>query len=109
MHDCILAVGLSSGVIDIFDIERNCSVRAFKMHSNRVSSFTFVDNLLVSGSKDKSILVHDLRLSSPTIKAFNDHNGEVCSLKVKNTSEKVFASGSSDGSAIVWDLNYGKM
>jgi WD40 repeat protein len=86
MYDCILAVGLSSGVIEIFDVERNCSVRAFKTHSNRVSAFTFVDNMLVSGSKDKSILVHDLRLSSPVIKAFNGHSGEVCSLKAKNAS-----------------------
>lgn len=105
----MLAVGLSSGVIEIFDVGKNCSIRAFKTHSNRVSAFTFVDNMLVSGSKDKSILVHDLRLSSTVIKAFNGHNGEVCSLKAKNASEKVFASGSSDGSAIVWDLNHGKM
>jgi cell division cycle protein 20 (cofactor of APC complex) len=28
-------------------------------------------------------------------------------LKAKNKTEKIFASGSSDGSAIVWDLKYG--
>jgi len=30
-------------------------------------------------------------------------------LKTKNTNEKIFASGSGDGSAIIWDLKYGKM
>jgi len=28
-------------------------------------------------------------------------------LKAKNKTEKIFASGSVDGSAIIWDLKYG--
>lgn len=84
LHDCILAVGLSNGVIEIFDLQKGSSVRAFKSHDNRVSAFTFVDDALVSGSKDKSILVHDLRLSQPVTKAFHSHTGEICSLKAKN-------------------------
>jgi cell division cycle 20-like protein 1 (cofactor of APC complex) len=62
IEDSILAVGLSNGVIEIYDIDKNCLVRTLRNHTNRVSSFTFMDNLLVSGSKDRSILVHDLRI-----------------------------------------------
>jgi WD40 repeat protein len=43
------------------------------------------------------------------IKEYYDHKGEICALKRKNDYEAVFASGSSDGSAIVWDLKYGKI
>jgi len=45
----------------MYDIERCTLVRTLNKHQNRVSAFTFVDGLLVSGSKDKTILVHDLR------------------------------------------------
>lgn len=61
----------------------------------------------MSGSKDKSIVVHDLREKDHVIREFNNHKGEVCTLKVKNKTEKVFASGSSDGNAIIWDVHYG--
>lgn len=104
-----MAVGLSNGVIEIYDLEKLNLVRTFKTHENRVSAFTFVDDMLVSGSKDKSILVHDLKSSKTVIKQYNGHLGEICSLKAKNRSERVFASGSSDGSAIIWDLNYGRV
>ena len=62
IEDSIISIGLSNGVVEIYDIEKNCLVRTLRNHSNRVSSFTFMDNLLVSGSKDRSILVHDLRI-----------------------------------------------
>jgi WD40 repeat protein len=109
ISDCIMAVGLSNGMIDIYDLEKSCLVRTLKNHENRVSAFAFVDDLLVSGSKDRSILVHDLRLFSNQIRSFNDHKGEICTLKTKNSSERIFASGSSDGSAIIWDINHGKI
>ncbi len=77
-------MGLSNGIIEIYDLEKNCMVRTLRNHTNRVSSLAFMDNLLVSGSKDRSILVHDLRIFENVIKNYTDHKGEVCSLKRKN-------------------------
>jgi WD40 repeat protein len=84
IEDCIMSVGLSNGMIEIYDLEKNNLVRTLNNHSDRVSAFTFVDGLLVSGSKDKSILVHDLRSCNNIIREHKDHKGEVCALRAKN-------------------------
>lgn len=78
-------------------------------HENRVGAFAFVNGILVSGSKDRSIIVHDLRVYNNKIREYKSHTGEVCSLKSKNKNERVFASGSNDGSAMIWDLQNGKL
>jgi cell division cycle 20-like protein 1 (cofactor of APC complex) len=62
MYDCILAAGLSCGSIGIFDLEKSKNIRTIYSHSERTSALTFIDDLLISGSKDTSIMVHDLRL-----------------------------------------------
>jgi WD40 repeat protein len=82
-------------------------VRKLSKNEQRVTALMFLDGLLVSGSKDKSILVHDLRQRDHVVKEFTRHKGEVCTLKAKNSTEKIFASGSVDGSAIIWDLKFG--
>ena len=109
MNDCILAAGLSCGLMNIIDLETSKKIREIFSHRERVSAVAFIDDLMISGSKDNSIMVHDLRLERPVIKVFEGHKGQICSLKTKNTNEKIFASGSGDGSAIIWDLKYGKM
>ena len=86
MHDQLMCIGHSNGAIEIFDIEKGQRVRKLLKHENRVSALMFIDNLLISGSKDKSILVHDLRLQDHVVKTFNKHKGEVCTLKAKNES-----------------------
>ena len=45
----------------MYDIDRGSLVRTLFKHENRVASLMFMDGLLVSGSKDKTIVVHDLR------------------------------------------------
>lgn len=44
----------------------------------------FMDGLLISGSKDKSIIVNDLRERDHVIKVMKNHKGEICTLKAKN-------------------------
>ena len=56
-----MAIGLSNGHIEIFDMNKCVRVRTMSKHDNRVSALAFMDNLLVSGSKDKSVLVNDIR------------------------------------------------
>ena len=84
IHDQLISVGHSNGLIELFDIEKGQRIRKLVKHENRVSALMFMDNLLVSGSKDKSILVHDLRLQDHVVKTFTKHKGEVCTLKAKN-------------------------
>ena len=102
-----MAVGMSNGLIQLYDLQKFVKVRTLSKHENRVSALIFMDNLLVSGSKDKSILVNDIRQREHVVKQFTRHRGEICTLKAKNKNQNIFASGSVDGSAIVWDIKFG--
>ena len=75
IEDQIMAIGLSNGTIELFDIEKSAKVRILSKHSDRVSALTFMDNLLVSGSKDKSIVVNDIRQRDHVVKQFTRHRG----------------------------------
>lgn len=59
---------------------------------------------MISGSKDKTISVSDLRQKNSLIKTFKSHKGEVCTLKSKPNNDFVFASGSNDNNVFIWDL-----
>lgn len=61
-NESILSVGLSNGMVEIYDLEKSSLVRNVKNHSLRVSSLAFSQNLLITGSKDKSINLNDLRI-----------------------------------------------
>jgi len=42
------------------------------------------NNILITGSKDRSILVNDLRERENVVKTFDNHTGEVLTIKVKS-------------------------
>lgn len=106
-EDQLMSVGHSNGCIELYDIEKCALVRSLTKHENRVAALMFLDGLLVSGSKDKSIIAHDLRQRDHVINVLKHHKGEICTLKAKNQNERIFASGGADGSAIIWDLKFG--
>lgn len=84
IEDYVMAIGHSNGSTELYDLEKCCIVRTLSKHENRVSALTFMDSLLITGSKDKSILVNDLREKRFVVRDFQRHKGEVCTLKVKN-------------------------
>ena len=107
LYDGIALVGMSSGDVEVYDLGEGQKIRTVRGHQERVAALDMVGGLLVTGSKDKCILVHDLREEWSQVRDFGNHNGEICTIKAKNGIENVFASGSTDGTAIVWDLNHG--
>ena len=60
-HGNQLAVGTGQGEIHIFDQNKMKRIRSLEGHSARVGSLAWSNNALGSGSKDKSILIHDMR------------------------------------------------
>ena len=68
IEDQLMALGFSNGIIEMFDLEKCMKVRKLEKHEGRVASLMFMDGLLVSGSKDRSILVHDLRQREHVVK-----------------------------------------
>lgn len=79
--DTILAVGTSNNLVQLWDTTTLTMVRSLPGHSNRVSSLSFNGNsFLSSGSRDSSILNHDLRQSSHVTSVYTGHQQEVCGL-----------------------------
>lgn len=73
-------------------------------HFNRVSSLAF-SSVLFSGSKDTTVLGHDIKCPNSVSMRFDGHRGEVCGLKHDPCG---LASGSNDNTAIIWDINAGR-
>ena len=107
MGEGIIAVGYNNGDVCIYDPETKEAIRRLSGHQDRVAALSFIGDQLVTGSKDNSILVHDLRERNHIVKGFKKHRGEVVTLKTKNRFDNIFASGSNDGTAIIWDMQYG--
>ena len=56
-----IAVGTSRGTIEIWDVTKSCRLTEYYGHSARVSSVAWSDNLLASGSRDRTIHMRDTR------------------------------------------------
>ncbi|CAA6675495.1 unnamed protein product [Spirodela intermedia] len=56
-------------------------VRVLRGHRNRVSSLSWNCNLLSSGSRDASIINHDVRAGASSASRFQGHSSEVCGLR----------------------------
>lgn len=104
-HTPLVSVGNSMGSIGLYDLERRALVRTIAGHQKRVSSLSF-SNVLYSGSKDSQILCHDIKLQNSIVGRFTNHKGEVCGL---SHSPSGLVSGSNDNTAMIWDLNMGRL
>ncbi|RCV07069.1 hypothetical protein SETIT_1G214600v2 [Setaria italica] len=56
-----LAVGTKQGKVQIWDVTRSKRIRTMESHRMRVGALAWGSSLLSSGSRDKSILHHDIR------------------------------------------------
>ncbi len=66
-----LAVGNTSGEIELFDVNKMKSIRVFEGHTSRVGALDWNNNVIASGGKDKSILLHDSRDYKDYFSSFN--------------------------------------
>lgn len=80
-----LAVGIRNGNVQIWDLETRVKVRELNAHMQRVSVIDWapIDQILTTASRDKSILIHDLRNpdSRAVVATFSRHKQEICGLK----------------------------
>ena len=97
-----LAIGTNSGTVQLWDAQKMKKIRQFKGHKARVGSMTRNESTLCSGSRDRSILQHDVRDSQESISKLSGHRQEVCGLKW-NPEGTQMASGGNDNKLLVWD------
>lgn len=97
-----LAVGDSNHGIRVYDIERSMMIRNMQVHSDRVTSLAWNGVVLSSGSRDASIVQHDLRVKDYFVR-FQAHEQEVCGLRWNHEGTQL-ASGGNDNKVCIWEL-----
>nr|CAD97692.1 fizzy related protein [Paramecium tetraurelia] len=96
-----LGVGTNNGEVQIWDACKLQKVRTYKSHVARVGTLCFAENMLSSGSRDKSILQRDLRQKEDYFFKQTAHKQEVCGLKWSPDSQ-LLASGGNDNKLYIW-------
>ena len=79
-------------------------VKVLEGHTNSVWSVAIKDNLIISGSTDKTIKIWDID-SGICIKTLEGHNGSVYSVAIK---DNLIISGSYDKRIKIWDIESGE-
>ena len=97
-----LAIGTDENTVQLWDANRLTKARTLKGHSARVSSLSWNKYILSSGSKDNSIINHDVRVAQHMISTFQGHSSEVCGLKWSPKGDQL-ASGGNDNILNIWD------
>lgn len=104
-----LAIGDSLGQIHITDVEKNKSVSSAFAHTSRIGSLHWQESVLISGSRDKTVRLFDVRqnMAHPVF-SFAGHIQEICGLKL-SPDNNFIASGGNDNQLLLWDIRRMKL
>ncbi|XP_065356050.1 cell division cycle protein 20 homolog [Calliphora vicina] len=91
----ILAIGNNTGAVELWDCSKIKRLRVMDGHSARVGSLAWNSFLVSSGSRDGTIIHHDVRAREHKVANLAGHTQEVCGLKW-STDFKYLASGGND-------------
>ncbi|CAJ2673637.1 unnamed protein product [Trifolium pratense] len=97
-----LATGFADSQLHLFDAETSKPVRNLEGHSKRIATVTWNNRILTSGSRDNSIINHDVRAKKSEVLWVKAHTSEVCGLKWSKRGN-LLASGGNDNRIYVWD------
>lgn len=99
-----LAVGISSGMTQLWDVNQCKQLRSMDGHTDRVGALAWNRHILSSGSRDTSIINHDVRVARHQIASLQSHTQEVCGLTWSHDGETL-ASGGNDNLLCLWDAS----
>lgn len=88
----VLAVGTTTGTVELWDCSRNKRLRIMDGHSARIGSLAWNSYIVSSGSRSGQIINHDVRQRDHRVNVLSGHAQEVCGLKW-STDGKYLASG----------------
>ena len=109
MQKCnTLAIGTKPGTLEIWDVGTGRRVRTMTGHRKRVACMSWFDNVLSSGSRDKTIGHRDVRLTKPLVCQYKDSGVQEVSVIRVELTEIIFllASGSNDNLVKIWDRRF---
>jgi cell division cycle 20-like protein 1 (cofactor of APC complex) len=99
-----LSVGLGWGEVQIYDTQSLKLVRTLDGHNGRVGACAWNGSILATGSRDRRILVRDIRADEPSIYDWEKHKQEVCGLKWSPDDQQL-ASGGNDNKLFIWSVH----
>lgn len=99
-----LAVGLDTGKVQVFDLEKLQLIRDLAGHASRVGVLDWGPVVLSSAGKDRKIIHRDLRESKDFLVSLFAHRQEVCGLKWAPDGQQL-ASGGNDNRVKIWSLH----
>ncbi|KAL1348431.1 hypothetical protein HN51_024416 [Arachis hypogaea] len=97
-----ISIGTCLGQVQIWDGTRCKRVRTMGGHQTRTGVLAWNSRILASGSRDRNILQHDMRVSNDYISQLVGHKSEVCGLKW-SSDDRELASGGNDNQLLVWN------
>ncbi|RDY13491.1 Protein FIZZY-RELATED 3, partial [Mucuna pruriens] len=97
-----ISVGTNLGQVQIWDGTQCKKVRTMGGHQTRTGVLAWNSRILASGSRDRHILQHDMRVSSDFVSKLIGHKSEVCGLKW-SCDDRELASGGNDNQLLVWN------
>lgn len=96
-----LAVGTTTGTVELWDCSKMKRLRIMEGHSARVGALSWNSYILSSGCRSGQIIHHDVRQREHIVASINGHSQEVCGLKW-STDGKYLASGGNDNVLNIW-------
>lgn len=97
-----ISVGTNLGQVQVWDGTQCKRLRTMSGHQTRTGVLAWSSRILSSGSRDRNILQHDLRVPSDYISKLTGHKSEVCGLKWSH-DDRELASGGNDNQLLVWN------
>ncbi|XP_010520101.1 PREDICTED: protein FIZZY-RELATED 3 [Tarenaya hassleriana] len=97
-----MSIGTSLGQVQVWDGTQCKRVRTMGGHQTRTGVLAWNSRILSSGSRDRNILQHDIRVQSDYISKLVGHKSEVCGLKWSH-DDRELASGGNDNQLLVWN------
>ncbi|XP_010419993.1 PREDICTED: protein FIZZY-RELATED 3-like [Camelina sativa] len=97
-----ISIGTSHGQVQVWDATQCKRVRTMGGHQTRTGVLAWNSRILSSGSRDRNILQHDLRVQSDYVSKLVGHKSEVCGLKWSH-DDRELASGGNDNQLLVWN------
>eukprot|EP00939_MAST-03C_sp_MAST-3C-sp1_P002915 g2915.t1 len=97
-----LAIATNDGAVQLWDASKLRCVRTMTGHRERVGSLSWNSHVLCSGSRDQSIMMHDVRVARHHTASMIGHRQEVCGLSW-SPDGNTLASGGNDNLLCLWD------
>ncbi len=104
LNGSMLAVGTYTGAVQIWDANKVKQMRTLKAHEGRVGSIAWNSTILSTGSRDKAIVMNDVKIKEHAFAQLQGHKQEVCGLRWSQ-DEQQLASGGNDNKLFVWNSN----